>query len=152
MGRPRRPTVLKLIDGTIRPADANPNEPRVPPGVPEAPAYLSKNERAAWDRFVEVLSKMRVLTTADFAALEQLACAFAEAKELRAFIRKNGRVYEMFTEHGAKMRRPHPELTLLAKADRQVINLLGRFGLTPSDRSNVVATPDRHSDPDDEFQ
>lgn len=151
MPRPRKPTVLKLVAGTLRPGTTNPAEPNRPRGAPKAPSYLSVNERAAWDRFAAALLKMRVLTPDYWAALEQLACAYAEGVELRTVLREHGRTYETNGPSG-RMIRPRPEVALLRAADRQVLLLLGRFGLTPSDASNVSAMPDPSADPDDEFR
>lgn len=152
MARPRKPTVLHLIDGTSRPARSNPNEPQRPLGAPEPPSYLSRSERAAWDRFAALLLDMKVLTADYWAALEQLACAYSEAQELRAVLRKKGRTYETKSENGSVMIRPRPEVALLRAAERTQLTLLGRFGLTPSDRPNVAAGPDPERNADDEFR
>lgn len=151
MARPRTPTTLKLIRGTLRPGRTNPLEPVRPKGAPKAPTYLSLRERAAWDRFASDLLKMRVLTPDYWAALEQLACAYAEGQQHRAALREHGWTYETVGESGNRMIRPRPEVVLLRAADRQVLNLLGRFGLTPADNSHVSAMPDS-GNPDDEFR
>jgi phage terminase small subunit len=90
---------------------------------------------------------------ADFAALEQLACAYAEAQELRAFVRKHGRTYDTINPKGSTLSRPFPQVRMLRDVERQVLLLLGRFGLTPADRPGVsaaAAAPGRR-DPDNEF-
>ncbi len=70
--------------------------------------------------------------------------------------RVRGALGRLHVPDGERERQPHdrprPEVALLRAADRQVLNLLGRFGLTPSDRSNVSASADPRSNPDDEFR
>ena len=155
MARPRKPTHLKLVTGTLRKTRANPDEPKLPHGLPPRPRDLSPSERAAWDRFGATLTKMRVCTPEDFAALELLACTYAEVQDLTAYLRKNGWTYQTVSTEvpGGFMVRPHPEAALLRAARRFLLVMLGRFGLTPSDRPGVNAGPDPHSgDPDDEFK
>jgi P27 family predicted phage terminase small subunit len=135
----RKPTVLKIVGGTNNVTRQNKKEPKVHPEVPGAPEYLTKQERAAYERFAASLGDMRCTTKDDFAALEQLACTYAEMQRLRQALRDedpNDLTYETFNKYGA-VRRLRPELTALGDVDRKLLALLGRFGLTPADRSRV---------------
>jgi P27 family predicted phage terminase small subunit len=130
-------------------------EPRPALKAPKPPADLSPGERVAWDRFCAAALKLRVISEDDWAAMEQLAFYYSEAQTLREFIRKKGRTYNTTTYQGDTMVRPRPEVTMLREADRNMLNLLGRFGLTPADRAKVRATPGaqhkNNTDPDNEF-
>jgi P27 family predicted phage terminase small subunit len=136
MSNLRKPTQLKIIHGTFRPTRTNAAEPQLPPEAPPRPTHLSRGALAEWDRLADQLLGMRILTRVDGAALELLACAFAEARELESFLRKHGRTYQC-----GVVIRPRPEVAMLQVKRREVARLLGLFGLTPTDRSRVNAAP-----------
>jgi P27 family predicted phage terminase small subunit len=149
----RRPTIFKEADGTMKESDRNPYEPKGTRGVPPAPKHLTREERASYSYFAKQVAALAVCTVQDAAALEMLACTHAEVRRLRAFLNKNGRTYTTKTSSGSTMRRPHPEVSMLAKAEQQLRLLLGSFGLTPADRPNVASFAARSvghdpSDPD----
>lgn len=153
-GRPRKPTALHLISGGLRAAEKRDraDEPKTALKAPTAPKHLEPDEREAWARFAKSAMAMRVLSEHDWPALEQLACSYAEAQRLRAFLRKHGHTYTTITTQGSKMLRTRPEAKLLRDANREMLNLLGRFGLSPSDRARVKATPGTETTKDPEDQ
>lgn len=152
----RKPTKLKLLSGTAQSSRLNKREPNVsPPTIPDPPPYLLAEEAEAWRRFGSVIDPMRIVTREDFASFELLVVTYAEMVRLRNSLRQNG--YEMVyecakSEGGGTMLRARPEMALLSDVDRRLVNLLGRFGLTPADRSRV-SMADSHGaqDPEDEF-
>lgn len=116
MGRPPKPTVLKVLNGSAahHPERRNPEEPQVDAltEVPEPPFRLTGRARAAWDNLAPQAVELGVLTSADLYALAETCVAFAKAHS-------TGR----------------------AEWHRAFMTGLGRFGLTPSDRARVhVAT------------
>jgi P27 family predicted phage terminase small subunit len=147
MARIKTPTVLHLP--SHRPA--NPYEPKSPVEAPPVPAHLAPDERAAWHRFAATALKMRVLTADDWAALEHLACSYAEARRYRAVLRKQGRTYTTVSRNDSTMIRPRPEVAMLRTVNKELVGLYARFGLTPADRTNVKARPDPTTDPDAGF-
>ena len=90
---------------------------------------------------------MRILSPDDWAALEHLACVYAEAEALREIIRTKGHTYTTTTSKGA-MVRPRPEVAQLRALAPELVSLYARFGLSPADRANVSAVPVPGSDPD----
>ena len=154
MPRPRKPTQLRILAGTLPASQAPKAEPKVPFGVPEAPAYLSDEERSAWARFGEAVSRLRISTTADFAAFESLVCAYVEMQRLRASLRAAGAVtYRTVNAQGSEMLRPRPELSALRAVEARLLALLGKFGLSPGDRSRVsdLGGDGSGQGPEDEF-
>jgi hypothetical protein len=114
MPRPRKPTVVHEMLGSYR---ANPqrrprSEPR-PDELGPAPTHLSPQERAAW---AEVLACLPhgVAMASDAPALELLVRLLTQARRDPEF-------------PAAKM--------------NTLLSLISRFGMTPSDRSRVVAEP-----------
>jgi P27 family predicted phage terminase small subunit len=84
---------------------------------------------------------MGVLTTADALALECLCEAYADLLSARTALAKRGASlsYETKTKEGGVMHRAYPEVAMVSDADRRFVMHLGRFGLTPADRSRVSA-------------
>lgn len=141
MARPRKPTHLKLVAGTARKDRLTPGEPKLPPAALPCPEHLSSKARGAWDRVAPLLHRMGVLTEADALALEQLCGAYATILHCQAVLAEFGDLsYASAKPDGGTMRRPHPEVAILADADRRFRLYLTDFGLTPSSRSRVSVT------------
>lgn len=111
MARPRTPTAILETRGAFKknPQRRRPEEPKVGTGLGEPPADLTALERAAWEQIARECAK-GVLTGADRIAVEI-------ASRLLARFREEGDL------PGAKL--------------AQLSSLLGRFGMTPADRSKV---------------
>lgn len=93
-GRPRKPTALKVLQGTTRPDRRNDREPRPPIAPVKPPSWLKGRGRRAWGWVAPILEEMQVLTTADPHALALLCDAYAEYIECREVVRTLGAVYE----------------------------------------------------------
>jgi phage terminase small subunit len=129
MGRPPKPTALKILSGSARhdPQRVNRDEPKPAVGA-EPPPFLPRRGPAwaAWERHQPILTRLRVLTEADADALA-LGC-MALAEYLAARRRVDG----------------------WRKADaawKRYLAVLSAFGLTPSARAKVHAAPAAEVDP-----
>lgn len=150
-GRPAKPTALKVLQGNPGRRPKNAREPKAQRGRPKCPAWLSAKARAAWGELCDLLDSMRVLTISDRKALELLCDAYAEWRDARETIRKEGGpTYRAETESGFIIR-ARPEVAIAADAWRRVKALLSEFGLTPSARTKVQALDDGNQDPFDAF-
>lgn len=113
MVMPRKPQALRELQGTDRdhPGRQNKNQPVVTRGIGPAPDHLPDAVRKIWD---EIVTNMYagVLGEADRLALETLARL----------------VYVMRTDFDE----------MNAAKLSQLSGLLGRFGMTPSDRTKIV--------------
>lgn len=110
-GRPRKPTAMKQLTGTLQPCRTNLNEP-VPTGpLPDAPPeHLTEAERAAWESLVGIIAP-GVAMNSDIAYLALTAKLYAQAMA--------GDISDS-------------RLNTLER-------MLSKFGLNPSDRSRIVA-------------
>ena len=74
MSNPRKPTALKVLEGTDRKDRTNPAEPRfLPAEEADAPDWLNGPEAVTeWYRIRDVLESQRVLTQADLTTLGHL--------------------------------------------------------------------------------
>jgi P27 family predicted phage terminase small subunit len=159
------PSAVKKLIGTERPDRANPDEPK-PPLVEigaQPPSWMTdKLARAYWRELVPILSGARMLALTDTTALAILAKAYGRWRSLEDFLDKNGETYDSKAKVGkpakdeaiapaTQMLRPRPEVAMRDKAEDRLVFLLGKFGMTPSDRTRVAALPQLVGDPSEEF-
>jgi phage terminase small subunit len=158
-GRPRKPTALHAIDGTTPWAYAatdRKSEPQLIPVTLEAPEDLDETEKSWFSHFAEVVGEMKITTQDDKDALEALACCMARVQSLRSFFRNLRKTDPDDVETYTDMigtRKVRPEMRVLQDQEHVLLQLLGRFGLTPSDRSRVKDLTKAFGKPDkqDEF-
>lgn len=142
-GRKRTPTSLKMLRGTYRSDRAIPNEPR--PTVLadlEPPPDMPPEAAAHWRRLVPLLTGARVMTELDTDALRLLCDACMRYDEANAQLHKYGMVIK--APSGFPIQSPY--LAIANKAHEQICKLLVEFGLSPSSRTRVAATPPPASD------
>src|SRR3954468_12698918 len=75
----RKPTALKVLEGTFRKDRALANELQPTPGAPVCPAWFDKIAVAEWARVVPELAARGVLSVIDGAALEGYCANYALA-------------------------------------------------------------------------
>ncbi len=126
----RKPTALKLLEGTARKDRMNPTEPKPPPlsAIPEPPRFmrLTGAARRAWRDLAGRTIALGVLSEADLPALASLCRDFED--------------WETARRDGEAWRRADA-------AKRRYDAGLRAFGLTPSDRGRVHAVPAAERDP-----
>ncbi len=167
-GRNPLPTSIHELRGTTRADRTNPAEPR-PPMIEvgeRPPTWLrDRHARAYWRELVPVLSRARMLALTDTTALVILAKAYGRWRHYEDFLEREGETYDSKAgvtpapdgiEKPARraspsMLRPRPEVAMRDKAEDRLVFLLGKFGMTPSDRTKVAALPEFVGDPTEEF-
>ena len=146
-----RPTHLKLVKGNPGKRALNKREPKVQPGIPDAPDGMSERARSVWAVVAPKLVAYGVLTELDGYALEQCCEAYAHLRDCReALWARQALAYETVSEGGV-MHRPFPEIRMVADADRRFRGWLTEFGMTPSARSKVSVMAPEPDDPEKEF-
>lgn len=140
VGRPSKPTALKLVQGT-RKSRVNQNEPMpVDPGTMRPPAGIGSEALAVWDAHAPDLIRQKVLTAWDVEAFAIWANAVATAARARAHLDDEGEIVaaDVFDRNGK------PSGTRLVvnpwfsiwRSSVDVVQRYGaRFGMTPSDRA-----------------
>jgi len=151
MSNPKKPTAMKMIQGTNRPARANPAEPMLEASLPDMPAWLPDKAKTCWKELGQLLLGMRVITIADRKCLELLCDAYSEYRDCRKFITDNGYTYKTVTASGDEMHRPYPQVAMVQNAWKRVLDGLREFGLSPSSRSKVSELAGGAVDPVEEF-
>ena len=152
-GRKRKPTQLRVIQGTARKdrLRADEPEPERLDGDIDPPAWLSERAREIWAEIIPELQRMNVFTRIDVMAAAHLCDAQAQFLECRAVIARDGRTYTSATEKG-EITRPRPEVLMGTEAERRVRALMVEFGMTPSSRTRVkAAAPQKKKSALEEF-
>ena len=95
--------------------------------------------RETWDCLTGILIEWGVLRQSDLLALEILCWEFGRWRMLSGVLEEEGATYERQDEDGAVIIKPHPAVAQMDRAFANAERLMGRFGLTPSDRARVRA-------------
>ena len=140
------PTKLKVLHGTLRKHRTNANEPQVLAEIPTCPRELSPIAKKEWRRIAPILADMGLLAKIDRAALAMYCDHYGRWLEAIAALQKYGVVIK--SPSGFPMQSPY--VAIANKSGEQVRLLLAEFGMSPSSRTRVHATP--HAEEDDRFE
>jgi len=136
-GRKPLPTSVKRLRGTLRPHRVNPNEPNVPAAVPDPPAWLRGEALAEWRRITPRLAAAGLLTQLDLAVLAGYCGAWGDLCDATRIVQDQGTTF--ISPRGMLVL--HPELRRIEKARAALRAFAAEFGLSPSARARVGATP-----------
>jgi P27 family predicted phage terminase small subunit len=149
-GRPRKPTHLKVLQGTFRKDRAPKREPKPKVGAkpPTPPSYLGALARAEWRRLAPRLHKLGLLTEVDRSKFAMYSQAYARWQEAEKVITEQGMTF--MTEKGYVVQRP--EVAIALKQCKMAKELGGEFGLDPAARSRIdVPEPEKPKDAAEDF-
>jgi P27 family predicted phage terminase small subunit len=135
-GRRPKPTRLKMLTGNPGKRRLNEDEPRPDPNIPECPPELGPVARAEWDRLVDELAVLRMLTNLDRAALAAYCGAYALWAEATVQLQKYGAMIKSPT--GFPIQSPY--LSIINRQAEIMMRIASEFGFTPASRSRI-ATP-----------
>jgi len=145
-GRPRKPTDLKLLQGTYRKDRSPANEPK-PEKVslpPKPPSYLTKWAKKLWKSLAVELTEKGILTTIDTPALEACCEAYGQYRAAHEAVfrpqdPKTGKRIKRTLQEYMKGRNSQtmPEYTTMTKAFNTFKAYLIEFGMTPASRGRI---------------
>lgn len=142
MTRPRKPTNLKILQGTYRPDRANPNEPKPDICIPDAPEFLSDRALQEWQRIAPALAEMGLLSQLDKMALAAYCSAVARLWQAEEQLKIEG--VTVTNERGRRIK--NPLVDVANAASKQISLFASQFGMSPSTRSGVsVKTPEKEN-------
>lgn len=130
-----RPTNLKVLHG-VQPCRINQHEPRPAVGEVEPSESISAEARAVWDLLATDLEAKGVLTAWDVNAFEVYCEAVVQFREATVLARVEGSVVRGAMGGAVK----NPRLQVAKDAAEIMARYGARFGLTPSDRSQLSMT------------
>lgn len=136
-GRPRKPTALKLVNGTPGKRHANSAEPEpMLLNDLEPPAHLSDRSAAVWREVAPMLRRLQVLTEADVISLEMLCDAVADYRHARAV---RGDEFVAISAKGSEM--ISQWLVAQQMSSKRAEAFMSKFGMDPVSRSKVMVEP-----------
>jgi P27 family predicted phage terminase small subunit len=131
---------VKVLTGNPGKRPLNQFEPRPEPAIPDCPPQLGEVAQREWNRLVQELAPLRLMTNLDRAALAAYCGAYALWADAMEAIQKYGAMVKSPT--GYPVQSPY-----VAIANRQaeiMIRIASEFGFTPASRSRIAtaATPE----------
>lgn len=134
MARPRKPTAVKKLKGTLQPCRTNKNEPQPEIALRQInpPDYLSEAARSLWT-FAIQQAPVEMLTSLDFSVFAVWADTYAKIIELEKEIQAEG--FTIINSKGDM--KTNPKVALQNNLKIILIRTLTELGFTPASRSKV---------------
>ena len=148
VGRPRVPTVLKVIKGTDRPCRRNPDEPKPKAGIPRPPDFLQGDARKHYWKTARKLARLGLVTEIDGIGLAMLCQEWAHYVEATESVKASGLLIK--SPNGFPVLNPY--LIVANQAQKKLRSLLSDFGMSPGSRSRIQAAAADVEDPADEWK
>ena len=148
-GRKPTPRNLRLLRGNPGNHHINENEPQPDIVIPEPPEHLGDIAKAEWNRLSEELYRLGLISELDRSALAaycQVYARWVEAEDTlkRMSTPQNPGGLLLKTSNGNIIQ--NPLVGASNKALQMMHKFLTEFGMTPSSRSRVSATPPKGKD------
>lgn len=135
MARPRKPTAVKKLQGTLQPCRTNKNEPM--PQTPLAriapPEHLCELAKDAW-RFALSQAPEELLTSLDFAVFEQWSVLYAQLVEVQKKLNQEGL---FITDPDTGISKPNVLLKIEVVLQDTLRRYMTEMGFTPASRSKI---------------
>jgi P27 family predicted phage terminase small subunit len=156
MPNPRKPTNMKVIEGTFRTDRANPDEPRPAVEIPSCPAQLSAGAKREWYRIAALLEEMGLVAKVNRASLAAYCSLYARWIKAESEIAAEGEIYKVITGEKRAVDgtvtvfysyKKSPWVDIALKCAVEMRHFANEFGLTPASQSKVSAKPKEKADP-----
>jgi P27 family predicted phage terminase small subunit len=136
-GRPRKPTVLKILHGEKRPCRLNKNEPKPEVKVTACPYYLHGIVRSEYKRLAKELAKLGLMSELYQNSLAMYCQSFARWLQSEILLEEKGVLY--VNKSGMVVK--SPVLRVADQAFDQVCGIAKEFGFTPSAMAHLSVQP-----------
>ena len=156
MPTPRKSAELHDLTGTKSQAKPEP-EFTLPPGRPKCPKNLSPDSRDAFRRICKLLESRRALTTGDGELIKVFAINFDRHARAIEHLLTEGEVckYTRLDSNGQphEVEKENLWLKIAVTAEKNMIAVLDRLGLSPLNRGKIKPTEEPKPTPEiDEFE
>lgn len=135
MGRPKKPTNLKKLQGNPGKRNLNKNEPQPKIEIPKPPSFLEGYALEEWNRVTPMLERLGLLSSLDVMELAAYCQCVDRWRQAEEKIKSEGMVDT--TSNGNVIQSPY--VGIANKAMVQMHQFLCQFGMTPAARSSVTA-------------
>lgn len=138
-GRKRKPTEQKIAEGNRGKRKLEPEkEPQYSTDNLVPTKKLSKHAQEEWNRLSPIITKSKVFTEADTAALTLHCETYATFVRATNELEQDGGLFT-FTKAGITT---HPAVRIQNNCAALILKFLAEFGLTPASRSKVIVNPE----------
>ena len=135
-GRKPKPTALKKLEGNPGKRPLNDLEPLPQVTMLRCPNWLETEAKKEWRRLAPVLISAGILTSADAVPFAGYCQAYARWREAEEQVSRLGMVYK---EKDTERVRPNPYIAIARASFAEVKSLAAEFGLTPANRTAIIA-------------
>jgi P27 family predicted phage terminase small subunit len=152
MARPKIPTKIKELKGTLQPCRQTSNEMQVAEVVelPQAPNYFDDFAQKEWDVTTSELARIKMLHIVDLSILS--AYCFEIGTYHRIMNEMGGKFTERTYDKDGKLRASKiaPLYKVAQTALQNAIKIATQFGFTPSSRASL-SMPEQEKEKTDDF-
>lgn len=134
-GPPKKPTSLKLVEGTYREDRVARDEPRPRVAIPKPPKHLAGIALEEWHRIVQELADNGLMTNLDRAALVLYCDMWAKYIKAEENVKKNGMT--LMTQANNMIENPY--FSIMKRCAELMHKFLVEFGMTPASRTRISA-------------
>lgn len=137
----KKPTKLKIVEGTYRADRSNPREPMPQGDLESAPEYLTQEEREVWDYAIKC-APGGLLKKLDFCVFEAWVRSYVFHRAAAQKVNEQGQVVS--APSGYPITNPY-----MSNMNRQAAIMLkaaAEMGFSPASRSKVVMSEDEKQD------
>lgn len=148
MGRPKKPTTLKALEGTLRADRQIENEmmPSLLLDVPKPPTYLTRPARSEWLSVCKELLDLGMLHRVDLALLSAYCQEMGNYINANKELKDGGYVLTIDRQDGSEYSMPSPWVAIKNKSLDNALKIASQFGFTPSARTKISTTGGKDDD------
>lgn len=136
-GRPRKPTKLKVLEGTFRKDRALENEIQPEVKLPDPPKWLGKKAAEVWEDLAQRFYDLNVLTEIDKYALGMLCQELGRFIDAEEVLNNKGIGSTLHQQKNGNIT-TSPMLWVSNGALKNAYQLMTAFGMTPAARTKVA--------------
>jgi P27 family predicted phage terminase small subunit len=148
------PTTIHILNGNPGKRPLNDQEPDFDPADLRPPTGITKMARKKWRQMAPMLLERGLLTQGDRDMLHNYCLAFERWQQAEKVLSEEGTTFESVSEDGFVRISQRPEVNISKTYQQQMYRIAAEFGMSPSSRSRVKATPPKtkkYKDPMDEL-
>lgn len=153
MARNTKPIALHLLEGNknrLTKAEINKRlEGEIKPNTDKVkkPSWLDETAANEWDRIVDELIELGLMTNVDVSALAIYCDTYSKYVQATESLNSGDLVVEHTNKSGATNLVPSPFINIQAKYADIIKKFLGEFGLTPSARAKLALPKKEDKEP-----
>lgn len=153
MGRQRKPTKLKAMQGTLQPCRVTPNEmeTKILDSIPKPPAQFEGRAKQEWKTVTKSLWELGMLHLEDLPQLEAYCFNVGLMDKASKKINQEGVLGVYKNKGGHEYVSKNKWISVYNEATDRIIKLAAQFGFSPASRTRISMPTKHNNDLDREF-